>query len=579
MDRRVIWAIMLMMLIAVVPSFFLPKPTPKRQTPVVRADSGGPGRTGADRDSTSASAGSRPPLAAQDSQSIASTPGTPGLAVREDTITVRSPLYTYRVSTKGARLVSARMTHYPSMLPGEKGQPAELVRPGDDVLTPALVIGRDTVSLGGWRFEPSATALDASGGPQTLRLTTSQGSLGVELAYTFRPDDYRIAVAGRATGLGSTGGLLLVSLGSGVHNTEADSLDNERAYGIVTKAEDAERTDFAKLKPGERRAVDGPFEWVALKSKYFVTALLAYDSAGRGANTGRIGGLVATAQPTAAKRPTAVHTRVALPLPAAGTFAYSVYTGPMDYGRLAKIGHEFDDVNPYGWPGFRTVIRFFSVPVRAALVWMHEHLHMTYGLVLIVFGLLVRLILWPLNQKAMRQNMAMQAIQPELKRIQEQYASDPQRQQQEMFKLYKEHNVNPLGGCWPMLLPMPVLLALFFVFQYSIELRGTPFLWVPDLSRPDPLYIIPILMAGSMYLLSKVGQMGMEPNPQAKMMTYVMPVMMLVFFYRFAAGLNLYYAVSNLASIPQQWMIAKEREKRLARQIVEVKTKTPAKKR
>jgi YidC/Oxa1 family membrane protein insertase len=508
---------------------------------------------------------------------VQAAPAAPGLAVREDTITVRSPLYAFGVSTKGARLVSARMNRYPSMFPGEKGQPAELVRPGDDVLAPALVIGRDTVSLANWRFEPSATALDASGGPQTLRLTSSQGSIGVELAYTFRPDDYRIGVAGRVTGLGSTGGLLLVSLGSGVHNTEADSLDNERAYAFVTKAEDAERTDFAKLKPGERRAVDGPFEWVALKSKYFVTALLAFDSAGRGANTGRLGGLVAVAEPTTAKRPTAVHTRAALPLPGSGAFGYTVYTGPMDYGRLAKIGHEFDDVNPYGWPGFRTVIRFFSVPVRAALVWMHDHLHMAYGLVLIFFGILVRLVLWPLNQKAMRQNMRMQAIQPELKRIQERWASDPQRQQQEMFKLYKEHGVNPLGGCWPMLLPMPVLLALFFVFQYSIELRGASFLWVPDLSRPDPLYVIPILMAGSMFLLTQVGQKGMEPNPQAKMMMYVMPAMMLFFFYRFAAGLNLYYAVSNFVSIPQQWLIAREREKRLARQIVEVKTKAPAK--
>jgi YidC/Oxa1 family membrane protein insertase len=224
------------------------------------------------------------------------------------------------------------------------------------------------------------------------------------------------------------------------------------------------------------------------------------------------------------------------------------------------------------------MVRFFAVPVRWLLVQMHEQLHITYGFVLVLFGLLVRVLLWPLNQKAMRANMQMMDVQPQLKAAQEKYKDNPQMLQQEMFRLYKEYNVNPLSGCWPMLLPMPVLFALFFVFQNAIELRGQEFLWLPDLSRPDPYYIIPLLMGVSMFGLSKVGQMGMEPNPQMKMMLYVMPVMMTVLFVNFPSGLNLYYTVSNIASIPQQWLIAKERKKRLARQIVEVKTKSPAKK-
>ena len=114
----------------------------------------------------------------------------------------------------------------------------------------------------------------------------------------------------------------------------------------------------------------------------------------------------------------------------------------------------------------------------------------------------------------------------------------------------------------PMLLPLPVLFALFFVFANTIEFRGVPFLWLPDLSRPDPLYVIPLVMGLSMFGLSKVGQVGMEPNPQMKMMLYVMPVMMTFLFLNFASGLNLYYAVSNIASIPQQWMLARERVKR-----------------
>src|SRR6185295_18930443 len=111
--------------------------------------------------------------------------------------------------------------------------------------------------------------------------------------------------------------------------------------------------------------------------------------------------------------------------------------------------------NPYGWPGLRTVIRPVAVAVRSLLLWMHDHLHLAYGVVLICFGIMIRLILWPLNQQAMRSSMAMQAIQPMLKEIQEKYKNEPQKLQQEMFKIYKEHGVNPFGGCWPLLIPMP----------------------------------------------------------------------------------------------------------------------------
>jgi YidC/Oxa1 family membrane protein insertase len=158
--------------------------------------------------------------------------------------------------------------------------------------------------------------------------------------------------------------------------------------------------------------------------------------------------------------------------------------------------------------------------------------------------------------------MAMQAIQPHIKELQERHKANPEKLQQEMFKLYREHNVNPLGGCLPMLLPMPILFALFFVFESTIELRGVSFLWFPDLSQADPLHIIPLVTGISMFALSRVGQRGLPPNPQAKMMMYMTPVMFTFIGWRLAAGLNLYYVVSNLASLPQQWLISEERRKR-----------------
>jgi YidC/Oxa1 family membrane protein insertase len=190
---------------------------------------------------------------------------------------------------------------------------------------------------------------------------------------------------------------------------------------------------------------------------------------------------------------------------------------------------------------------------------MHENLNLAYGWVLVVFGVLVRVILWPLNQKAMKSQVAMMAVQPLLKEAQEKYKDQPDRQQQEVLKIYKEHKVNPLGGCLPLLLPWPVLIALFFAFSKAIELRGAPFLWLPDLAQKDPYYIVPLLMGASMWALSKLSAAGMPPNPHTKMMTIVMPIMMTVLFLNFPSGLNLYYAVSNIVSLPQQYFINKAR--------------------
>ena len=576
MDRRTVWAILLMMVIAIAPAIFMKKPVaPPAGGTAGQRDSGtavpaeGPAVIPSDarRDSISL-------LPARDSgkaiDPLTRLPADPPRAEgATNTVRVTSPLYTYGISTRGGRLVEATLTQYRSMAPGDRGKLAQLLTPDSRLLGLTLLLGRDTIPLHDWPFTASAERLDVKV-PTTLRLSGARDGVNVELIYTFRPDDYQIQVEGRVSGVGPNGGLLLVGMGPTIANTEADSTENRHALALVTKHNETERIDFSGLEPGEPKTVSGPLEWAAIKSKYFVTAVLALDS-----TRGGISGATVIASSTAGDDPSRANVVLSLPLPPSGAFGYTSYVGPMEMDRLGRIGHSFDDVNPYGWPGFRTIIRPVAAGVRWLLVWMHEHLHLAYGLVLVIFGILVRIILWPLNQKAMRANMQLQAVQPLMKEIQEKHKSDPQKVQQEMFKLYKEHGVNPLGGCWPMLLPMPVLFALFFVFQNTIELRDASFLWLPDLSRPDPLYIIPVIMGLSMWGLTKVGQVGMEANPQMKMMLYILPVMMTFLFLNFASGLNLYYAVSNIASIPQQWLLARERQKRTAKAIVDVKTRMP----
>jgi YidC/Oxa1 family membrane protein insertase len=560
MDRRTIWAILLMMVIAFIPTFFIKKPA--RPVAGVVSDT---------MPAPAAGLPAPPPALVPATVS----PFDTAAPAPEEIIDVTTPLARYGVSTRGGRLTEILLTRYQNQVKALKGRPANLVEPSAPLLDLTLVHGADTLRLDRWQFAAEPASLTVGTTPGTLTLSGRQGDVAVKLTYTFSPDDYQVGVRGRVQGLGATGGQLLVGMGKGLEQTEADSVEQHRASSVVTHQAAAERHDFSGLKAGEVTSLAGPFDWVAVKSKYFVAGLIAYDSTG-----GRISGATIAPRADAGKNPAHAPVTLQMPVTASGDFSYTLYAGPMEYGRLARIGQDFDDVNPYGWPGFRTLIRFFATPVRWLLVWMHESLKLHYGVVLIVFGLLVRVLLWPLNQKAMRASTAMQAIQPQLQAIQSRYKEDPQKLQQEMFKLYKEHNVNPLGGCWPMLLPMPILFALFFVLGNSIELRGVPFLWFPDLSRPDPLYIIPVLSGISMFALSKVGQLGIQHTPQTKaqaqMMLYMMPVMIGFFGFTFASGLNLYWTVSNLASIPQQWLIGKDRMKSMARQIVEVRTKPDA---
>ena len=377
----------------------------------------------------------------------------------------------------------------------------------------------------------------------------------VEITYGFRPDDYRVHVSGHVSGIRPNGATLVVGLGNGLAQTEADSAANQYEFGIVTKTDESQLKRFASLKPGETTVLSGPFEWVAVKSKYFVAAVLAIDSA-----SSAVSGVTAVPQSGPAK-PTRASVRLGLPIQAAGDFAFSAYVGPWSTPGSGPSATTSTTPIPTGGRD--------SAPSSGRWRWSPagswsgctSTCILAYGMVLVLFGIMIRILLWPLNQKGMRASIKMQALQPEMKVLQDQHKDDPQAMQAEVFKLYKKHNVNPFSGCWPMLLPWPILLALFFVFQNTIELRGQPFLWLPDLSLKDPLFILPVLMGLSLFAVSKVGMIGVPPNPQMKTMLYVMPVMMTVLFFNFASGLNLYYFIQNLVSVPQQWMLAKERLK------------------
>jgi len=540
MDRRVILAIALMVLVAIVPSILWPpKPAPQAPRPPV-ADTFESGRAVTEAPAVRAPARPLAPAIVEPSPAAG------------DTVWVESDIYRLGFATHGGALVWAELVGYQSFAPGDSGSRVQLVPAGRPMFVHRLLAGNDTVSFADWVFVASEPMVRVDG-EAALHLSAERGGARVDLEYRFAAGDYRFGVRGAVSGLGPTGAVLALGLGDGLRTVEVDSADDFRHYAVVTKAAKTESKTFRSLDPGEVASLEGPFEWVALKTKYFLMAALAIEAA-----RPPLGGALMVGGPRGGRAASRAAVTVTLPVPADGRFAYQAYLGPIDHRRLSAVGHGLDDANPYG--GFlRGLIHPVSIFVVNILLWMHERLDLAYGWVLVIFGVLVRLLLWPLNQKAMESGLRMQAVQPLMKDIQDRYKNDPERLQKEMLRLYKEHKVNPFGGCLPMLLPLPILFALFFVFANTIELRGVPFLWLPDLSRHDPLYVIPVVMGLSMFAVSKVGQMGMPPNPQAKMMLYVLPVMMTVLFVNFASGLNLYYTVQNIISIPQQYLIARRR--------------------
>ncbi|HWK88655.1 MAG TPA: YidC/Oxa1 family insertase periplasmic-domain containing protein, partial [Longimicrobium sp.] len=329
-----------------------------------------------------------------------------------------------------------------------------------------------------------------------------------------------------------------------------------------------QRVPIQKVKFAD--TIPGPLVWAGIKSRYFLMAVI---------NTGnqRFTRIEMEGAPDVSyvlngktQRSSRARVRAVQPLAADGTFRHQAYLGPQEHARLAAVGHELEEVNPYGYRWLRAVVR----PIAAAVLWlmnlMHDNLGLRYGWVLIALGFIVRLATWPLNARAMRAQMKNMAVQPELqartKEIQAKYAGDQQRMGHEMMAMYKELGVSPfsmMSGCLPLLIPMPVLITLFFVLQSAIELRGEAFWWLPDLSLRDPLNILPLFLLVSMFGLQLVStkMSGMEQNAQMKFMMYTMPLMMSAFFFLMPAGLNLYYASTNVASLPQQILIAQERRR------------------
>ena len=322
---------------------------------------------------------------------------------------------------------------------------------------------------------------------------------------------------------------------------------------------------------GKPQVLPGPGEdpvdvdWVAVKNKYFTQILTPVDGAGRCIVEAGRGAPVHSSFMGIFPRTSVPIGRVAasLRMPdyelAAGqTLAQNAtfYIGPKVYAELKANGPHQEDVLQLGfW-------RVVGIWILKIMVWIHDHVWpYNYGLAIILLTFLIRIVFWPLNHKSMLSTRHMQEIQPLVAAMKEKFKDNPQRQQQEMMALYKEHKINPMGGCLPMLIQIPVFFALFVVLRGAIELRFSSFLWIADLSTQENLFrdvlpiglnILPLFMGVTMWLQQK---MTPTSDPQQQKMMMMMPVLFTFMFYSFPSGLSLYWSTNQVMMIVQlAWM-------------------------
>jgi YidC/Oxa1 family membrane protein insertase len=516
-----------------------------------------------------------PPAVAGDSARMAAPiQATDSVTAAEaGTITVRTPLYEIGISRAGAEVVGVRLLAYET-----DGEPVQIIS-GDNrrdggALRVFLAGDERALSLGGVLFDaytdrsvdplqPGDVITVGEATPEvTLVFSAGDGITRVERRFTFIADSYvvRAEVAFDVAGY-PFAHRIGWSLGSGLRATEKHTQDDYQAMRASVRLGD----EYYKKKRGNLdEPLSGTVQWAALQLKYFAAIMVPETPAGGDA---RIRGdeksnfMTVAIELPAAERRGRIEQRL------------DVYFGPLDFARLKAMGRGLEKTVDVGFDSFK-IFKPVSVAVLWSILWLHKVIP-NYGLVVIVISVLTKVLFYRLTHKSFKSMRDMQALQPRLQSLKEKHKDDRQKLSTETMRIYKEAGVNPLGGCLPMLLQMPVFIALFNVLRNTIELRGAPFVgWIDDLSQQDVLFdlpfslpmigsavsVMPVLMGASMLVQSKIGGSITGSSPaaaQPKMLMYMLPIVFTVLFYKMPSGLVLYWLVNTVLSVAQQYYINK----------------------
>ena len=470
-------------------------------------------------------------------------------------ITVETPLYRAVFNTRGGRVESFVLKNFREESSADSPE-LELIVPAPEIENPLGIElrGARVWSDQGLVYSASQKSLNiAAGETATLLLQGRIGGQAVEKELTFHGDLYTIGLTTRVPGSsalpvslaqdgpdGSPPSVAL-TLSRGAKQKEDGTIYEGISALVDGKLESTPREDFE-----EPETITGTIGWAGLEDHYFLTAAAPERADSlrmrrRGAKALQAG--IVTSRN--ASGPTEI--------------TYTLYFGPKDRALLEAAGHQYEKALNLGWFG----------PISLLLLDVLQFLHRIFGnwgVDIILLTVLVKIAFWPLSKKSFDSMKAMQKLQPEMEKIKEKYADDQQKLSQETMELYKRHKVNPLGGCLPMLLQMPVFFGLYMLLQNTIELRHAPFaLWITDLAAPERLmvagYGIPVLtllLGASMFLQQKMTPSAADPTQQRIMM--LMPVVFTFMFINFPAGLTLYWLTQNILTIGQQWLNLRSQE-------------------
>ena len=472
-----------------------------------------------------------------------------------DTVVVSSDLYEYHFITRGGLMARAWLKKYPAFKSGDRKNsqstgPVQLIPVEESrfLYTRLHLKNVDKpIELGSRYFTASTRKLslrdDRPDG--SVEFTHNlRGGQEIKLVYTFSNDSYLVKTDLHLPGElhGPKENAVEVLLGPGLVSNEKNPDDDYNEYGVVYYEEgevirknlkDLSKSDWSPS--GEHKVL-----WGGVKSKYFIATFFVPEFP------------ITNLTGTGNQQSRDIGFRGMFPVPAAKKpIDLSFYLGPQSYEQLTKLNYGLPKLLQYGW----AIIQPFCKIVISVLLWMHKWI-VNYAVILVLFAVLVKVVFHPLTIKSTKSQIKMQQIQPLIAQLREEFKDDSQKIQQETLRLYREHKVNPLGGCLPLVVQMPVLFALFWVFRLTIEFRGAEaFGWIHDLSQPDPYYILPVVMGATTFLQQKMTPT--PTDPKMKPMMYMMPVLMVFIFFKFSSGLVFYYTIFNVLQIFQQIYINK----------------------
>ena len=489
---------------------------------------------------------------------------------KEQIITIETELYRAQLSSKGGVIKTWELKNYQTW----DGKPVQLVdydHQGDlsvllttsdgrvinthdlyfDVQAPETIIKR----TGTFEFEIVFSLPASNGGMLIKRLKFHNGEYGFDEKIQF--ENLSSVVANYQ---------YEVLWEHGIRYAERNSIEESNfAAGYAYAGGELTQIDATKIDQKEQKEISGAVNWVATRDKYFGIAMIPIDVVSEGAY---LEGNRRAMPSNGALESYAISLKMPYKGGVSEGTAIKVFLGPLQHSILKSYNVGLENIMSLGWAWLvRPISEYIMLPIFLAI----HSVVSNWGLVIIIFSILIKLALHPLSKKQMESMKKMQKLQPMMDEIREKYKDDPQRMNQAVMNLYKEYGVNPAGGCLPLLFQLPIMYALYAVFRGAIELRHSSFIWwIKDLSSPDVIYTLPfgipimgseisgiaLLMGVSMFIQSK----QTVQDPRQKSMIWMMPIMMTLVFNSLPSGLNLYYAVFNVIGIVQQIFINKKHE-------------------